>query len=100
MSGVRDGDCLCNRPAGVSFLQVLGQRVGISGAEELFRRWLQAGRQPAGLSAEEVLAGVRERNYVSAAVEGAYVEAIRAAYAIWRPQASRARVKGPNHAQG
>ncbi|MBN1838106.1 MAG: hypothetical protein JW820_19770 [Spirochaetales bacterium] len=89
MSGIRDGDCLCNRPAGVSFLQVLGQRVGVAGAEELFRRWEQAGREPAELTAEEVLAGLRERNYVSAAVEGGYVEAARCEYARWRTRAGR-----------
>jgi hypothetical protein len=99
MSEIRDGDCLRNRPAGVTFLRVLGQRVGVSGAEELFRRWLQAGRQPGGLSAEEVLAGVRERNYVSTAAEDAYVEAIRTAYARWRVRIGQPAV-GRGDAQG
>jgi hypothetical protein len=99
MSGVRDGDCLCDRPAGVSFLQILGQRVGVSGAEELFGRWQQAGREPAGLSAEEVLAGLRERNYVSASVEGAYAESARDAYARWRARVGRTDGRG-NDAQG
>ncbi len=48
---IPDGDCLCNRPAGVTFVEVLGQRVGLSGAEELFRRWQQNGRKPPRLAA-------------------------------------------------
>jgi len=84
------GDCLCNRPAGVSFLEAMGQRVGISGAQELFRRWLQAGREPAELQAAEVLAGVRERNYVNSAAGGVYVEAVCGAYGSWRAHTQRA----------
>ncbi len=99
MSGIRDRDCLCNHPAGVTFFEILGQRVGISGAQELFRRWLQAGREPAGLSPAEVLAGVRERNYVSALAERAYVEAVRSAYACWSARAGQA-VQRTSHAQG
>jgi hypothetical protein len=99
MSGIRDGDCLCNRPAGVTFVVVQGQRVGLSGTEELFKAWLQAGREPSGLSAGEVLTGVRKRNYVSAPVEDAYVEAVRSAYGRWcaraaRPAQSKADAQG------
>ena len=35
---ISDGDCLCNRPLGVTFIEVLGQHVGLFGVEELFGR--------------------------------------------------------------
>jgi len=105
MAGIRDGDCLCNRSAGVSFLEIQGQRVGISGAEQLFRAWQAAGREPADLQAAEILAGLRDRNYVSAAAEGPYVEAARAAYACWHGRAQQAAgaardAEGGSDAQG
>jgi hypothetical protein len=80
---IRDGDCLCNRPAGVIFIEVLGQRVGLSGTEELFSRWGRTGWKPSDLTAAQVLSGLRDRNYVGEAVEEQYVEAIRACYAHW-----------------
>lgn len=80
-SPATEGDCLCNRPAGVTFIEVMGQRIGLSGTEELFSRWAAEGRKPEELEAGEILSGLRERNYVSRSVERHYVEAVRAAYA-------------------
>jgi len=97
---IRDGECFCNRPAGVTFVEIAGRRVGISGAEELYGGWLQAGRDPAGLSDEEVLAGLRESNYVGSSVEGAYAEAIRSAYSRWRTRIGQPAGGGRSDAQG
>jgi hypothetical protein len=95
-AGIQDADCLCNRPAGVSFILIQGQRVGLSGIGEVFARWSATSRRPDQLDAGEILAALRERNYVSRSVEGQYVEAVRAAYASLRPQAD----KGAAGAQG
>lgn len=62
---------------------VQGQRIGLSGLSELFVRWADAGRRAADLGVDEVLAALREKNYVSRSVEGQYFEAARAAYARW-----------------
>ena len=97
---IRDGDCLCNRPTGVTFVDIAGRRVGISGAKELYRGWLEAGRDPAGLSDEEVLAGLRESNYVGSSVEGAYAEAIRSAYSRWRTRIGQPAGGGCSNAKG
>jgi len=97
---IRDGDCLCNRPTGVTLVDIAGRRIGISGAEELYRDWLQAGKDPAGLSDEEVLASLRESNYVSSSVEGAYAEAIRSAYSRWRTRIGQPTGGGRSDAQG
>lgn len=95
-AGIQDGDCLCNRPAGVAFIQIQGQRVGLSGLPQLFARWSAGARQPDQLETDEVLAAIREKNYVSRSVEGLYAEAVRTAYARWRLQAD----KGAANAQG
>lgn len=96
MAVIRDGDCLCNRPAAVNLVEVLGQRVGLSGTEELFSRWGIKGWEPSVLTAAQILSGLRERNYVSETAAAAYVEAVRAAYALWR----RCAGKETPHAQG
>ena len=67
---------------GVTFLQVRGQRIGISGTQELFTRWLQAGREPAELSAAD-----------------ACVRAIRDAYTKWRAR-EKLTAQGTTDAQG
>jgi len=82
-SMISDGDCLCNRPSGEIFVEVLGQRVGLSGIEELFKRWHETGREPSELSITEVLTTIREKNHISETVEYAYVEAVRTYYAAW-----------------
>jgi hypothetical protein len=80
---------LCNRAAAVTFIEVLGQRVGLSGTEELFSRWGSAGWEPSDLTATQVLSGLRDRNYVGEAVEEQYVEAVRARYAYWLRRSRR-----------
>ena len=80
---ISDGNCLCNRPSGVMFIEILGQRVGLSGAEDLFSRWRTTDRKPSDLSNKEILTGLREKNYVSQAVESSYTEAVRTCYAAW-----------------
>lgn len=87
---VRDGDCICNRSPGVTFLDVLGQRVGVSGAEALFARWAAEGLEPERVPAERILAGLRERNYVAEAAAPHYAEAARGAYARWRGERGEA----------
>ena len=80
---IPDGDCCCNRSAGVTFVEIAGRRVGLTGIEELFRGWQKSGLEPSSLSAAEVLAGVRNKNYESTAVEDLYVEALRIRYSAW-----------------
>ena len=82
-SVIPDGDCLCNRPLEVTFIEILGQRIGLSGVEDLFRRWQITDREPPDLSDKDVLTAVREKNYVSGSVARAYVEAVRTQYATW-----------------
>jgi len=82
-SMIPDGDCLCNRPSGVMFIEILGQSVGLTGAEDLFRHWRITDRGPLELSDKEILNGLPEKNYVSEATESGYTEAVRTCYAGW-----------------
>jgi len=65
----------------VTYLVVLGQRVGLRGIEGLFSRWESEGREPEDLRDVEILSALRERNYLSDAAAPAYAEAARGAYA-------------------
>ena len=78
-----DGNCLCNRPSGVMFIEILDRRVGLSGVEDLFSRWRTTDREPSDLSKKEILTGLQKKNYVSEAVESSYTEAVRACYVAW-----------------
>ncbi|UCF98355.1 MAG: hypothetical protein JSV89_02185 [Spirochaetaceae bacterium] len=65
------------------FIEILGQRVGLSGVEDLFSRWRTTDREPSNLSKKEILTGLREKNYVSEAVESGYTEAMRTCSSTW-----------------
>jgi len=79
--GIREGDCLCNRFPGVTYVEVLGQRVGLSGAEALFARWAAEGLGPEELPVARILVELREKSYVAEAAAPQYAEAVRGAYA-------------------
>lgn len=81
MATIRDRDGLYNRPAAVTLTEVPGQRVGLSGTEEMFSRWASSGCEPSDLTATQVLSGLRDRNYMGETVEEQYVEAVQARYA-------------------
>jgi len=80
---ISNGNCLCNSPPGVMFIEILGQRVGLSGVEDLFSRWRKTDREPSDLSKKEIHTGLREKISVSEAVESSYTEAVRTCYAAW-----------------
>lgn len=86
---ISGGDCLCNRPSGVPFVEILGQRLGLSRVEELFRRWQIMDRELSDLSDNGILTAVREKNYISETVEYAYVETLRTHYAAWLKQSGK-----------
>jgi hypothetical protein len=47
---IPDGDCPRNRPPGLMFIKILGQKVGLSGVEDLFSRWSLAEEKSEGQS--------------------------------------------------
>ena len=59
---ISNENCLCNRPSGVMFIEILDRRVGFPGVENLFRRWKTTDREPLELSEREILTALRERN--------------------------------------
>ena len=77
-------DCLCKAMPGVIHLEVRGATVGMAGLRELFLRWKEANRKPDDLTDQEILKGIRARNYVPEPVEADYVAAVRGLYAARR----------------
>jgi hypothetical protein len=67
----------------VTFVEIAGQRVGLSGIYELSRGWRKMGLVPSSLSAAEVLAGVRKKNYMIATLVDPYAEASRIRGSAW-----------------
>ena len=77
-------DCLCKAMPGVTHLEVRGATVGMAGLRELFLGWKEANRKPDDLKHQEILKGIRARNYVPELVEADYVAAVRGLYAARR----------------
>jgi hypothetical protein len=75
------GGCSCDPKSRITRLTVAGVQVSVSGVTELFAGWRAAQREAAELTDEEIIAGLRKRNYVSGTTEAEYAEAIRSLYA-------------------
>lgn len=73
--------CPCSPEPGITLLTVAGGQVGLNAVDALFSRWRAGQRQPADLSDEEILNGVRKHNYISRNVEQKIAGAIRSLYA-------------------
>jgi len=60
-----------------------GQQVGLAGLDSAFVDWRAAGRSPAELTAEELVAAITRGNYVPPSLRSDYGEAVRKLYREW-----------------
>ena len=62
---ISDENCLCSRPSGVMFIEIMGQRVGLSGVEDFFNRWRTTDREPSDLSNKEIRTGPESEGHLT-----------------------------------